>query len=124
MNYEKLTFGEFITYKREENKITLRKMAELLGFSAPFWSDVEKSRRNPPEKDKLLLISNILQLNENEIGYMLDLAGKKRNSIASDLPDYIMERNYVSAALRVARDLDAGEEEWLNFVDELKKRKE
>ena len=29
----------------------------------------------------------------------------------------------ISAALRTARDLDAGEAEWMRFVDELKKRK-
>lgn len=54
---------------------------------------------------------------------MLDLAGKKRNAVAPDLPEYIMQRDYVSAALRTARDLDAGEEEWQRFVEELKKRK-
>ena len=43
--------------------------------------------------------------------------------MAPDLPSYIMERGYVSAALRTARDLDAGEEEWMKFVAELKKRK-
>ena len=59
----------------------------------------------------------------NENAQMLDLAGKKRNAVAPDLPEYIMERDYVSAALRTARDLDAGEEEWNQFVEELRKRK-
>ena len=54
---------------------------------------------------------------------MLNLAGKKRDSVAPDLPEYIMQHDYVAAALRTARDLDAGEEEWLRFVDELKQRK-
>ena len=34
-----------------------------------------------------------------------------------------MEREYVSAALRTARDLDAGEEEWRKFVEDLKQRR-
>ncbi len=116
-------FGEFLQKKREEKQITLRKMAELLGFSAPFLSDVEKDRRNPPDMEKLSMLAEILQLSEEDKSLMLDLAGKKRNSAAPDLPEYIMERDYVSAALRTARDLDAGEEEWLQFVEELKKRK-
>lgn len=116
-------FGEFLQKKREEKQITLRKMAELLGFSAPFLSDVEKDRRNPPDMEKLSMLAEILQLSEEDKSLMLDLAGKKRNSVAPDLPGYIMERDYVSAALRTARDLDAGEEEWLQFVEELKKRK-
>ena len=116
-------FGEFLQRKREEKQITLRKMAELLGFSAPFLSDVEKDRRNPPELAKLEQIADILGLSYEEKEIMYNLAGKKRDSVAPDLPEYIMSRDYVAAALRTARDLDAGEEEWLRFVEELKQRK-
>ena len=98
-------------------------MAEQLGFSAPFLSDVEKDRRNPPELAKLEQIAEILGLDDNDKQTMYNLAGKKRDSVAPDLPDYIMKRDYVAAALRTARDLDAGEEEWLQFVKELKERK-
>ena len=113
-------FGAFLQSKREEKKITLRKMADMLGFSAPFLSDVEKDRRNPPELAKLELIAEILGLTYEEQETMYNLAGKKRDSVAPDLPEYIMQRDYVAAALRTARDLDAGEEEWLRFVQELK----
>ena len=116
-------FGAFLQRKREEKRITLRKMAELLGFSAPFLSDVEKDRRNPPELSKLEHIAEILGLSYEEKQTMFNLAGKKRDSVAPDLREYIMSRDYVSAALRTARDLDAGEEEWLQFVRELKERK-
>ena len=123
MSKQYQNFGEFVQEKREEKQMTLRKFAEAISFSAPFWSDVEKDRRNPPEIDKLHLIARILNLTESENAMMLDLAGKKRNSVAPDLPDYIMERDYVAAALRTARDLDAGEKEWNEFIEELRKRK-
>ena len=84
-------FGEFISKKRVEQKLTQ--------------------------------LAKILNLSKEENEQMLDLAGKKRNAVAPDLPEYIMERDYVSAALRTARDLDAGEEEWNQFVEELRKRK-
>lgn len=116
-------FGEFINKKRVEKKITLRKMADMLGVSAPFLTDVEKDRRNPFDMEKLTQLAKILNLSKEENAQMLDLAGKKRNAVAPDLPEYIMERDYVSAALRTARDLDAGEEEWNRFVEELRKRK-
>ena len=95
----------------------------MLHVSAPYLSDIEKGRRNPPEMEKLEQISQILLLTDEEKSAMLDLAGKMRNSVAPDLPEYIIGRDYVSAALRTARDLDAGEAEWMRFVDELKKRK-
>ncbi len=123
MNTTYLNFGDFLQKKRMERQITLRKMAELLGFSAPYLTDIEKDRRNPPEMESLEQISKILNLSEDERAVMFDLAGKKRNAVAPDLPEYIIERDYVAAALRTARDLDASEADWLRFVEELKNRK-
>jgi hypothetical protein len=123
MSTQYQNFGEFLQKKREAKQITLRKMAEMLKMSAPYLSDIEKGRRNPPEMDKLDLIAQILLLSDEERTVMLDLAGKMRNTVAPDLPEYIMERDYVSAALRTARDLDASEADWLRFVEELRQRK-
>ena len=115
-------FGEFIAKKRLERRITLRKMAEMLDCSATFLSDIEKDRRNPLDMERMENLSQILALSEEERNEMLDLAGRKRNSVAPDLPDYIMNRSYVSAALRTARDLNAGEAEWQKFIYDLEKR--
>lgn len=123
MNTQYQNFGEFLQRKRTEKQITLRKMAEMIGITAPYLTDIEKDRRNPPEMEKLELISQILMLNDEDKTTMYDLAGKKRNSVAPDLPDYIMEHDYVSAALRTARDLDASEADWLKFVEELRPAK-
>ena len=123
MNTQYQNFGEFLQRKRTEKQITLRKMAEMIGITAPYLTDIEKDRRTPPEMEKLELISQILMLNDEDKTTMYDLAGKKRNSVAPDLPDYIMEHDYVSAALRTARDLDASEADWLKFVEELRQRK-
>ena len=123
MNTTYLNFGDFLQKKRTERQITLRRMAELLGISAPYLTDIEKDRRNPPEMESLEQISKVLNLSEDERAVMFDLAGKKRNAVAPDLPEYIIERDYVAAALRTARDLDASEADWLRFVEELKNLK-
>lgn len=70
-------FGEFISAKRAEKGITLRKMAELLDCSAPYLSDVEKDRRIPFDVEKLKLVAQILGLNTEEKSTMLNFAGKK-----------------------------------------------
>lgn len=123
MNMNDQSFGEFLQTKREQQKTTLRQLAEKLDLSAPFLSDVEKGRRNSLDMDRLIMLKQILNLSDDEYETMLNLAGKQRKTVAPDLPEYIMERDYVSAALRTARDLDAGEEEWQRFVEELKNRK-
>ena len=115
-------FGELLAALREEHDFTLRELARQLGVSAPFLSDVEKNRSAPLTKDRLDKVAEILHLNTDEKTAMFDLVGRQRNTVAPDLPDYIMGRDYVVAALRTARDLNAGEAEWLKFVEDLKKR--
>ena len=118
-NYE--NFGEFLAAKREERDLTLREMARKMGVSAPFLSDVEKNRSAPLTKERLDKVAEILNLSADERVTMFDLVGRQRNTVAPDLPEYIIGRDYVAAALRTARDLNAGEAEWRKFVEDLKK---
>ena len=113
---EYANFGEFLTAKREERDLTLREMARQMGVSAPFLSDVEKNRSAPLTKERLDKVAEILHFDTDEKTAMYDLVGKQRNIVAPDLPEYIIGRDYVAAALRTARDLNAGEAEWLRFV--------
>lgn len=116
------SFGGFLVAMREKCDLTLRELARQLGVSAPYLSDVEKDRTSALTKDRLDKVAEILSLSSEEKATMYDLAGKQRRTIAPDLPEYIMGRSYVAAALRTARDLNANEAEWLKFVEELKKR--
>lgn len=116
-------FGEFLLSKRNERDVTLRELARQLNVSAPYLSDVEKNRCAPLILERLEKVTLILELTEEEQIEMYDLIGKQKDIVAPDLPEYIKGRDYVSVALRTARDLDAGEEEWLQFVEELKKNK-
>lgn len=118
------SFGEYLQQKRLDRGITLRRMADLLDVSAPYLSDVEKGRRNPPEMEKLKQVCSILSLDEEERTRLFDLAGEMRGSLAPDIPEYIKGKAYVTSALRTARDLDADEKDWLRFVEELRNRKE
>ena len=68
-------------------------------------------------------ILNTLHLNEEEKHNLYTAAGAQKKTIPLDLPEYIMEHEYVSAALRTARDLEAGEEEWQKFIEDLKRRR-
>jgi transcriptional regulator with XRE-family HTH domain len=123
MATDNITFGGFLAKKREERNITLRELARQLEVSASFLSDVENNRKPPLTADRLEKVASILLLSSEEKTQMYDLAGKQRNTVPPDLPEYIIERDYVSAALRTARDLDAGEEEWQRFIEDLKRRK-
>ena len=119
---EEITFGKYLSVLREKKDVTLRELARQIGVSAPFLSDVEKDRKPPLTADRLEKVAAALHLSKEETDELNIRAGKQKGTIAPDLPAYIMN-DFVSNALRTAKDLDAGEEEWLRFVEDLKKRK-
>jgi len=96
-------------------------MADELGIAAPYLSDMEKGRRNPPNIEMLEKIASILSLTENERNMMFDYAGEDRNQISPDLPDYIMEIPEARTALRKARDRGEGRDFWTSVSQKLDK---
>lgn len=86
MNTQYQNFGEFLQRKRTEKQITLRKMAEMIGITAPYLTDIEKDRRNPPEMEKLELISQILMLNDEDKTTMYDLAARRETLLPQTCP--------------------------------------
>ncbi len=116
-------FGKYVREKREEKKVNLRKLAELLEIAPAYMSDMEKARRYPPDKDKLFKIAEVLEFTQEETDRMFDLAAMaKDNTVSPDLPQYIMEHEPVRVALRKARDLDISDEEWMNVIDMLEQK--
>lgn len=120
-------FGKFVRKRREEKKINLRKLAEILEIAPAYMSDIEKSRRYPPDREKIEKIAKALELNQDETNYLFDMAAlAKDNTVSPDLPDYIMENDIVRVALRRARDIEAGQEVWekvIKVFDEIEEKK-
>ena len=48
-----LKFGEYIKSKRLEKGISLRELASKVGITPTYMSDIEKGRRNAPNKEKV-----------------------------------------------------------------------
>ena len=113
-----IRFGKFIADKRKARGITLRGMAGELDITPAYLSDIEKSRRNPPDINMLEKIATRLNLSQREKETMFDLAGKDRNEISPDLPDYIMEKPIVTVALRKAKE-KATDDDWAEFIRKL-----
>lgn len=117
-------FGEFIKAKRLERGINLRKLAEELDIVPAYMSDIEKGRRYPPDKDKIYKIVEILSLDQQEQDTLFDLAAYSRaNGVSPDLSDYVMGVDNLRTALRKARDINAGEDDWQRIIDMLEAEK-
>ena len=116
------TFGAFLVAKRKEREIPSLQVAEFLGISPSYYSDIEKGRRNPPsERENLAKIVRLLNLQGDDLALFYDLAGKARDEAPPDLPDYINENQVVRVALRLAKDTGSNED-WQRFINDLENR--
>ena len=53
-----------------------------------------------------------------------DLAAESKGRVAEDLPGYINANELVRVALRTAKDVDATDEEWQEFIEKLRRREQ
>lgn len=117
------TFGSFVRQMRIARELSLRGLAARLNLSPVYMSNIETDRRPAPTQEHLDKLIHELGLDKEEQEHLLDLAAKsKTQRVSADLPDYIMERDIVRAALRTAREVDATDEEWQEFIDRITRR--
>jgi len=119
------TFGSFIKTKRLLRQISLRKFADQLDISPVYLCNMEKDRNPAPKDDILSKMVELLLLSDEEAEVLYDLAAKSKNTptVSKDLPEYIMDRDIVRVALRTAKDVDATDEEWQEFIARLEERR-
>ena len=115
------TFGSYVREKRMARGLSLRGLAAKLEVSPVYMSNMENDRRPAPTKEKMDRLIEILGLCQADTELLLDLAAKsKTQRVSADLPEYIMERDIVRAAL--AKEVDATDEEWQEFIDRITQR--
>ena len=117
------TFEEFLVKKRLEHNLSARQLAIALDYSPVYICDIEKGRKPVPD-EILEQLPRLLLLDEAETNEMYDLAAKSRNTISADLPDYIMKKDIVRAALRTAKKHNVTDKQWEDFIRRITKDKE
>ena len=121
-----------LTKKMSDNLVVLRtklrlkqsELAEKVGISRQALLEIEKGRRSALTPERLEKFKAFLGLNSEETETLYNKAAEARKRSEFDFSDYIIQRDYAMSALRVAKELDADEEDWQRFIDELKQRKE
>jgi transcriptional regulator with XRE-family HTH domain len=53
------TFGQFIRHQREVQDLTMRQLADLVGISNPYLSQIERGLREPSEKVAEAIADNL-----------------------------------------------------------------
>lgn len=122
-----MTFGEYLKQKRLDKEITLRGFAKLVDISPVYLCDLEKGRKAAPSMEVMQKMVSKLALNKEEFERFYDLAALEqtaKNPIPKDLNAFLKDNRVIVSALRTAKDLDATDEEWQDFIDKLRKSRE
>ncbi len=115
------SLGLFITRKRQEQGLSLRKFAGDLGKAPSYICDIEKGKKCPIDKDFLETVAKILDLNVQEKNTLFDLSSKGRKDIApTDLTEYLKKTPLASVALRSARESKISNEKWKEIINLIK----
>ena len=109
--------------KRQEKGITLRAFADMLEIAPAYMSDIEKAKRNAPTQEILEKMVSVLELSQEESNELFDLAASSKDSIAQDLKEYVSDNQNVRVALRKAKDLNLGDEEWIKIIETMLNKK-
>ena len=111
---KKNTFGTYIRSLRLYRGFGLRELARQLGISAPYLSDLEKDKRGAPPVDLVRAIVKILDADSENI---YDLAGKSRNTIASDIEDLLNAKPEIVSLLRSANFFNLSKQQILEIKE-------
>lgn len=117
-----IEFGAFLRKKRKERHFTVKTLANLIGKSTSYVSQLESGIRPAPKHEMLESISNSLVLDKTEKEVFFDLAAKSRNTIPDDLTDYINSHDEIKETLRISQNRDVPDEEWQQFLNNLKNK--
>lgn len=95
-------FGELLRNLRKQRKVTQRQLAERVGIDFTYISKIESSTMDPPAEDKIIRISEVLQVEPEE----LILAAKK---VPKSFQRLITENKEIPVFLRKASDLSSAQ---------------
>lgn len=121
MSIKEMSFGEYIESIRKSKRKSLRQTAIAIGVSPQYYSEVEKNRRTPLNAKRLEMLRDYLEMSTEEYEIMSTKAAESLKRINKQVPqdfaDYIVERDYVMAALRTMKKMDADAADWERLVE-------
>ena len=113
--------GQCITTLRSTHCVTCQQLAHNVGISTAYLSQLERGVRLNPDPQLLLRIAQVLSLSPKEATTLFDLYAETTGNLPPDITEYLNGNSAVQRALRQAREVNATEEDWERFIEQLKK---
>lgn len=99
-----MTFGKYIKTRRLKLDIGLRELAEQIGISPSYLTEIENNKKPAPSNDILDQIAKLLNINDDSLALFFDLAVETKGDIAEDIKKFIIENVAVRNFIRYIKD--------------------
>ncbi len=99
-------FGDYLSQKRKQQKLSMRLFAKKVGISFSYLSSIESGQRQAPRYETLQKMVEILELTETEKNLFYDYAAlsKNKGTIPPDIIEYVNNNKMIRDIIRAARD--------------------
>lgn len=114
-------FGQFISKQRVIHKFSCRQLAQTIGISTGYLSQLEHGIRLNPDPRLLLDIAKALSLSAQESQTLFDLYAEETGQLPPDITEYLLHHKNAQKAIRQAHDAGFSAEDWEHFIEQLKK---
>lgn len=125
-----MEFSTYLSQKRREKQIPIRKFAAEIGISASFLCDLESGVRAFPSRSKfpnlLEKIITALELNENDKELFRSLVEQsmlKGDKVSQEISAYLKRVPEAAVALRKANENDVSREQWEEIIKILEEKR-
>ncbi len=113
-------FGQFISEQKRKHSLQSNELAEMLNISKGYLSQLEHGKRVCPDQELLIRMIEVFNLNEEERIIIFDLYEKASGKLSPDIAEYVQSKDIVKKALRVAKAVNASDNDWEMFIDAIK----
>ena len=113
-------FGQFISEQKRKHSLQSKELAEMLGISMGYLSQLEHGKRVCPDQELLKKMIEVFNLNEEERIIIFDLYEKASGKLSPDIVEYVQSNDIIKKALRAAKSVNATDSDWKMFIDAIK----
>ena len=110
-------FGEYLRQLRTSQvpKMTQGNLGKKVGRTAMLINLIENGKNDPPQGELLNNIIHAMELRDEEVTKLLDLAALSRGTVPADILPYFRSHENLRKTIRSAIKQRVSDEDWLNI---------
>ena len=94
-------------------------LADRVGISRPYLSQLEHGVRLNPDPAVIMKISQVFDLTDDESAELFDMYANETGQLAPDIAEYIKSSKMIQKAMRYACNKGVSDEVWEKFIEKL-----